>query len=355
MQHLRRADPIEHGLAGLFDPGVIDRGGQGLPRRHGGAERAEVRPFLHRLQHRAIGRRGGEADGGLIGLDDFDHVRRRRLFQQGRGGAEAEREDGEAAQAEGESQGGRADEHVIRRHAQHLLRIAVRDHQDVAVKMHRRFWGPRGAGGEAEKADVVPPCPDRFEPHGFGQRQPVEFGVMVGGAVEADDGFHETAVLRSLRHLIHQAGVAERELDLRLVDNLGQLARAQERHGVHHHRPRLRRRQPAGDHRGVVGGTDQNAVAGPDAKVLGQRMGQPVRPVRHLFIGAPPSVADQGGVVAEPVLDHLVCQFDANVQVGRVVEAVEQEFGQYVGGRKIVPRETVEMGAWSKFHHIPAL
>ena len=116
---------------------------------------------------------------------------------------------------------------------------------------------------------------------------------MVGGAVEADDLFEERAVLGAGGHLVHQPGVAECNGDLCLVDDLGEFAGAQHRHGVDDHRADLGGGQPAGDHCGVVGGADQHPVAGLDAVILDQRVGQPVRPVGQFLIGAAAAIADE--------------------------------------------------------------
>ena len=84
VQHLRRANAVEHRLARFLYPGLVDRRGKRLPRRYGGPERRKIRPFLHRLKHGAVGGGRGEAYRRFIGLDDLDHVGRRRLLQQRR-------------------------------------------------------------------------------------------------------------------------------------------------------------------------------------------------------------------------------------------------------------------------------
>jgi hypothetical protein len=47
--------------------------------------------------------------------------------------------DRQTAEPEGEGQRRRADEHIVRRDAEHFLSIAIGDDQHVAVKMHRRL------------------------------------------------------------------------------------------------------------------------------------------------------------------------------------------------------------------------
>ena len=137
--------------------------------------------------------------------------------------------------------------------------------------------------------------------HRLVERDAIELGIVVGGAVEADDLLEEAAVLGAGHQLVGDAAVAEREADLGLVDDLGQLAGAQQRHGVDGHRAGLGHRQPRRHHRRVVAGADQHAVAGLDAEVLDQRVRQPVGPVGQLLVGAPAAVADQRDVIAEPL------------------------------------------------------
>ena len=132
------------------------------------------------------------------------------------------------------------------------------------------------AGGEAQQRHVVSPGLHRLELDRLVERDAIELGVVVGGAVEVDDLLQEAAVLGARHQLVGDAAVAEREADLGLVDDLGQLAGAQHRHGVDGHRAGLGHRQPRRHHRRVVAGADQHAVAGLDAEVLDQRVRQPV-------------------------------------------------------------------------------
>ena len=43
-------------------------------------------------------------------------------------------------------------------------------------------------------------------------------------------------------------------------------------------------------------------------------MGQPVGPIGEFFVGAAPAIADQGGVVAMPFVDHRIGQFETRIQ-----------------------------------------
>ena len=132
---------------------------------------------------------------------------------------------------------------------------------------------------------------------------------------------------------------------------LRELAGAQHRHRVDHDRACLGRRQPAGDHRRIVGRADQHAIAGLHAVVLDQRMRQAVGPVGQLLVGAPPAVADQRGVVAEALFDQSVGQLDRGVEVLGIVEAVEQEVRPLVDRRKIVAGKRVDMCGRAELHN----
>ena len=343
VQQFGGANAVEHRLAGGGHPCVVHRGGQGLARGHGGPQRRQVGTVRHRGEHRPVGRGGGEAHRRPVLLDDLDEVRWRRVLQQGGGGAEPQREHGEAAEAEREGQGRRADEHVVGRDPEHLLGVAVGDDQQVAMEVHCRLRPPRGAAREPQQGHVVAADRRRFVAHRLVQRHPVQFGVVVGGAVEPDDLGEEAALLGARHQLVHQPGVAQRQRDLGDVDDLAQLAGPQHRHRVHHHRAGLRGCQPAGHHRRVVGGADQHPVARHHPVVLRQRVGQPVCPVGELLVGAAPAVADEGGVVAEAALHHPVRQLDCSVEVLRVVEAVEQQFRPLLGRRQVVAGERVHV------------
>ena len=155
MQHLGGADAIEHRLARLRHPCVVDRRWERLARRDRSAQRRQVGPFVHRGQHRPVRRRRGEAHRGLVRLDDLDQVGWRRVLEQGGGRPEPQREHRQPAEPERERQWRRADEHVVGRHGQHLLRVAVGDDQQIAMEVHRRLRLARRARGEAEQRNVV--------------------------------------------------------------------------------------------------------------------------------------------------------------------------------------------------------
>jgi hypothetical protein len=198
--------------------------------------------------------------------------------------------------------------------------------------------------------DVVPSGSHRLEGHRLVERDPIELGIVIRGAIEADDAAKHSTVLGARYQFVRDAAVAEGEADLRLVDDRGQLAGAQQRHGVHRHRANLGDGQPRRHHRGVVAGSNQHAVAGLDPEILNQRMRQTIGPVEQLLVGAPPAVADERDVVTEPLLDHAVRQFDGDVQVWRIVKLrpIQQQLGPLVNRRKIVASEGVSVSGWTQ-------
>ena len=289
----------------------------------------------------------------LIGFDDLDEVRRGRAFDQHGGSAEAQGEDRKSAEPEGEGDRRRTDEHVVGLNLEHLPRIDVGDDENVAMKVHRRLRRAGCSGGEAEQGDVVAARRHGGQGHRLIEREAVEFGVVIGGAVEADDAFEKAARLGAGDQFIEDPGVAQRKADLGLVDDLRQFSGAQHRHRVDHDRARLRRREPAGDHRGIVGRADEHAIAGLDAIILDERPGEPVAPVGKLLVGAAPAMADEGGAVAKAALDHAVGQLDRGVHVLWIIEPLQPKVGPLIGRRQVVARETVKMSGGTEHGFAP--
>ena len=196
------------------------------------------------------------------------------------------------------------------RHAEDLLGVAVGDDQKIAMEMHGRLGLAGGAGRKAEQRDVVAAGLDRVEGHGFAERDAVELGIVIGGAVEADHLLEIFAGLGAGDELVHQPRVAQRQRDLGLVDDLAEFAGAQHRHGIDDDGAGFGRRQPARHHRRIVRRADQNAIAGLDAEILDQRVGDAVGPVGQLLVSAAAAIADQRDMVAEAARDHAVGQLD---------------------------------------------
>ena len=209
------------------------------------------------------------------------------------------------------------------------------------MKVNRRLRRAGCAGGESKKRDVITSRSHGGEVDLLVESDTVELGVVVGGAVETDDAFEKMAPLGAGHQFVEDAGVAQREIDFRLVDNLCQFSSPQHRHGVDHDGACLCGREPAGDHRGIFRRADQHPVAGLHAVILAERAGEPVTPVSKFLVGAAPSMADQRCAVAKAALDHAIRQFDRGVQIFGIVKPFEPKVRPLVWRRERLSRPNV--------------
>ena len=76
------------------------------------------------------------------------------------------------------------------------------------MEMHGRLGRAGTARGEPKQRNIVLAGFDRIEFDWFFQRQSIEFCIVVGGSVEADNGFEKWTVLGAGGDFIHQPGVA---------------------------------------------------------------------------------------------------------------------------------------------------
>jgi hypothetical protein len=174
-----------------------------------------------------------------------------------------------------------------------------------------------------------------------------ELGLVIGRAVEADDGGKEPAVAFARDHVLHQPRVAECMADLGLVHDLRQFTRPQHRHGVDHDRSRLGRSQPAGHHGRIVRRADQDAIARPHTVVVNQRIGDAIGPVTQFLVRAAPTVADQRNMVAEALLDHAIGQFDPDIQPFGIFETLKVQDRPGLFGWQSIARKGVRMAGRS--------
>ena len=92
------------------------------------------------------------------------------------------------------------------------------------MEMHGRLGFARGARGKSQKSNIVAAGLDGIEPDRLAQRHPIEFGIMVRGAVEIHHLLEEPAGLGARHQFIGDAAVGQRQRDLRLVDDLAQFS-----------------------------------------------------------------------------------------------------------------------------------
>jgi hypothetical protein len=136
-------------------------------------------------QHGAIGGGRGEAHRRAERLDGLDQLRRRGLLDEHAGRADAHRKQHQAAEAEGEGDGRRADEDVVAVRLQHVAAVGVAGRQQVAVEVHGALGLAGGARREADEADVLGRGVDRGEIAGGGGHAGLQ--AIAFGAAEADD------------------------------------------------------------------------------------------------------------------------------------------------------------------------
>ena len=89
----------------------------------------------------------------------------------------------------------------------------------------------------------------------------------------------------AMLNFFQQQAVAQRGTDLRLVDDLRQFGRAQQRHGGHHDQAGLNGGQKAGRHHGAVTPAQEQAVARHQAHVACEHQGDAVDLILQLRIG----------------------------------------------------------------------
>ena len=217
-------------------------------------------------EHRPVRRRGGEADRHPVLRDVVGQLVRRRLLDQQRRGADAQREHHEAAEPERERQRRRAGEHVVGRRPQHVRgeRVGVREH--VAVEVHRRL-GPAGrTRGERQQRDVVGGGLDGRRTRRPHAAQPApEIVVPVPAVGDDRDACRGRRLRRSSRNRWSQSARS-------ICGDLGtvlQLARPQQRHRRDHDRTRLAARRTS--RRPATGCSGRAAARGCPARPRARR------------------------------------------------------------------------------------
>jgi len=99
VQHFRRADAVENRLACLAVQLRNTGAGKVSPAENRKAQRRQIGALVHRGHHRPVRGGRGKADRGLVGFNDPDHLGRRCVFQQRRGGAEPQWKDSQDRRA----------------------------------------------------------------------------------------------------------------------------------------------------------------------------------------------------------------------------------------------------------------
>jgi hypothetical protein len=209
-----------------------------------------------------------------------------------------QREQQQATKAEGEGQRRRAHEDVVRRGAQYMGRPADAGRDHVAVEVHGRLGLAGGARGEGEDAGVVARGVDVGEFGGLLRHR--RFEAIGRGIVEPADVPQFRRLLWRFGggqlEFFGQANVAQGMRDLRLGDHVLEFLGAQQRHGRRGDSADFHHREPAGGHHRVVRRAQEHAIAGDDAELIDQHVGDAVGLLLQVGVGP----AQLGRLDADP-------------------------------------------------------
>ena len=312
VQHFGGADTVRHGQSRRRLPGVARGQRQRLAGRHGQAQAAQV-VLRGQRRHLAVKRGRREADRGPVGADGAQQGLGRELFQQDGARAEAQGKQQQAAQAEGKRQRRRADEDVVGAHLQYGAGKAVANGQQIAMHVHGALGDARRARGKADQANVVGRRIACAKGGCVGRHVPFQFGV--GGAKAQHGRQAGQAVEFPAQALRAQHGV-----DLGLGENGRQLARAQQRHGGHGDAAGLQHGQQAGGHHGRIRAAQQHAVAGDQAQVGAQHVGDAVDVPRQLGVAPALAIGKDGDALAAAIGHGRIEQGGDAVETRRIIQ-----------------------------------
>jgi hypothetical protein len=143
--------------------------------------------------------------------------------------------------------------------------------------------------------------------------------------------------------VVHQAIGAQHRIDVRLVGDGGQFARAQQRHGGQRDAAGLDHAQDAGRHHRTVRAAQQHAAAGGQPEIVAQHVGNAVDLRQQLGVGEAFARADQRGARAPAARDGVIEQRARAVQALRVLQLgqVEQEVRPGARRRQVRTREAI--------------
>ena len=273
-------------------------------------------------------------------------IRRRRLEQYG-GRAKAHRERHGAAEPEGEADRRAADEDVVGAGLQDRAREAVADREHVAVKVHRALGLAGGARGERDQGDIVGGGRDVLEAGRSSSHAPLELGAATGAAraIERADALAHRRLCARPFELLAQALVAQRQRDLRLVDDGRELARPQQRHGRDSDAAGLEHGEPAGHQHGIIGRAQQDPVARHQPQIVLQHVGDAVGVLEQLAVGPALVRAVERDLFAQATFDRTVEQLNRAVQARRVAQLrqLETQVRPKSARWQVIAREAVEM------------
>ena len=346
VDHFGRTEDIDHPDPGCRQPLLVSGQGQFLTRAGGFLQAAEVK-LIDVVQDGAIGGRRGGADGRPELADGPCKFQRRGRLHQRNAGPGVQGHAHQHAETEGERDRRAADNDVGRFRPDHILVATDAHGHDVALEMDRALGLAGGAAGESDDCRIVRGSIDGLERGRFCGHEPLQFRARAGlsRTVELHDPLHDAGAFQGAGQFLHEAFIAQREPDLRLVDDRFQFQFAQQRHGGDRHPAGFYHAEPAGDQHRVVGRAQQDPVARRQAQVIYQYVGDAVGLLIQVLV-APGLVARQYRIIgAVPLADLFIEQLRRAVQARRELQFVggEQELGQQLRRRQVVPDESIDV------------
>lgn len=195
-----------------------------------------------------------------------------------------------------------------------------------------------GAGGKGNQADIVLRGRDVGEGVGF------RGGHLLQLCVPKRDDALQARIRTRRFQFFEQPLVAEREPDLRLVDDCPEFPSPQQRHRRDGDASGLDHTKPAGEHFVAVRGAEQHAVSGNQPQVFHEDAGDAVRVRLQLGVGPLPFRHDHRWAVSVAFGNGVVEQRPRAVERFRILEAVEvDEIRPLLLGREVVAGEGVEV------------
>ncbi len=199
-------------------------------------------------------------------------------------------------------------------------RDAVCDRQDILMKMHSPFRIPGTARSVRQNGDVIPPGRLRVDAS-RGRRHQLTDMQIPGAALPSEQDILQCWHTRTHAfHIRQEPTIDDGGPDLRVQEDLLELALAEQRHGCHGNRAEVEDRQPADDEIGGVGQAQKYPIPFPDPAGGQNTRQSPHLPVQ-LSVRHPLGAEVNRDLVAEPGLQVASDEFVGGVQRARIREA----------------------------------